>query len=576
MRPPPIPWNPITVHRLPTLPAGVRRSLLSLACGAALAPTGLPVVAQTAGMELQGPVPTRPLPAPADALPRIPDLPASAPAAANAAAPTVELRGVRFEGNASLPTAELIAHLGPLDGIRFDVPGLAALADRVTRLYRARGFPLAQAQVPPQRIADGVLLIRVVEGRFGRSTATGDDPKVPGAQPFLAAGVPPGAAVRTATLERTMLLLDDQPGFRVRPLLRPGSAFGETDLEVEVVRRNRVSGEVGLDNAGNAGTGTNRLRASVAVNSPWRFGDRLSMTAMVTDENLWLGSVEYEAPVDATGTRAAVGVSRSSYQLGGAFSSLDASGVADTLSLRVSRAIVRSQRVNLLGSVTVARKDLRQRFATVDLERHRRADVLTLALQHDRRDGVGGGGVTYGQASVSAGRLTLDDGSRAVDEVTARTEGGFSKLALDVARIQRVAGPVTAYGRLSLQWTSGNLDPSEKFGVGGHLGVRAYPLGEASGDRGWLAQTELRLAAAAGTTVFVWADAGRAELNAKPWDTASAARRSIAGAGPGVRWTHDRWTVDSTLGWRVRGGPAQAEARDRDPRFYLVGSYRFD
>ena len=40
--------------------------------------------------------------------------------------------------------------------------------------------------------------------------------------------IPLGAPVRSDTLERTMLLLDDQPGFSVRPVLRPGAQFGET------------------------------------------------------------------------------------------------------------------------------------------------------------------------------------------------------------------------------------------------------------------------------------------------------------------------------------------------------------
>ena len=40
--------------------------------------------------------------------------------------------------------------------------------------------------------------------------------------------------------------------------------------------------------------------------------------------------------------------------------------------------------------------------------------------------------------------------------------------------------------RLSLQETGTNLDSSEDFLLGGPYGVRAYPLGEAPGDRGYL------------------------------------------------------------------------------------------
>jgi len=37
------------------------------------------------------------------------------------------------------------------------------------------------------------------------------------------------------------------------------------------------------------------------------------------------------------------------------------------------------------------------------------------------------------------------------------------------------------YGRVSAQWASKNLDSSQKFGLGGPNGVRAYPSGEGYG-----------------------------------------------------------------------------------------------
>ena len=47
-------------------------------------------------------------------------------------------------------------------------------------------------------------------------------------------------------------------------------------------------------------------------------------------------------------------------------------------------------------------------------------------------------------------------------------------------------------GSVRGQWANRNLDPSEKFLLGGPYGVRAYPVGEALGDHGWLATAELR------------------------------------------------------------------------------------
>lgn len=533
--------------------------------------------AQTAGMALQGNVPVQPLRSEPAALPLLqPPPPATVAPAGTATEREIEIRALRIEGNRALSTAALLERLGPLEGRRFTLAQVYGLAEQITAQYRAAGYPLAQALVPAQRMAGGVLTVQVVEGTIGSVRAVGDDPNVAGAQPFLDIGVPVGAPVRSDSLERTMLLLDDQPGFRVRPVLKPGAEFGQTDLEVQLARRNQVSGEVGLDNTGNLNTGQYRLRAAVNINSPLRFGDRLSLSALTTDRRLWLGSAEYDTPLNPHGTRGSVGLSRSSYALGGAFAALDASGVADTLSLRASHALLRSQQSNLLISATVARKLLTQRYATLGLDRKRASTGLMAALQFDRRDAWAGGGVVYGQIGLTAGQLALDAASRQLDDSTARSAGSFTKFTLDLARIQKLPGVFSAYGRLSAQWSARNLDPSEKFSAGGFLGVRAYPLGEASGDRGWLGQSELRAAIGDAATVFLAVDAGRVALNAQPWDAGSAGRRSIAGAGLGARWLQSGWSLESTLSWRTHGGPPEAESRDRNPRLFVVYSYRFD
>jgi hemolysin activation/secretion protein len=544
---------------------------LLLASGAATAQA----TTGQAGMELQGQVPPRPLSTSPGA---VPSVPAPAPAAAAASGgPRVTLEKVVFDGNQSLDSATLLAALGKLEGQRFDLAGLDRLAQAVMTRYRAAGYPFAQALIPPQSLQGGTLTIQVLEGRFGAVTATGTDPLLPGAQPFLDHGLRRGDAIRADALERTMLLLDDQPGFQVHPVLRPGAQRGEGDLVVSVERERRVQAEVGLDNAGNRSTGEYRARASVALLSPWRFGDRLAINAMVTDRRLWLGSVDYDAPIGPAGTRGQVGIARTSYQLGGAFAALDASGRADVATLRLSHAVLRSQASNLLVSAALQHKALRDEFRGVSpqLVRDKTSRLLLATAQFDHRDGLLGGGVTYGALNLTAGRLSLDAAAAQVDAASARSAGDFSKWALDVARIQRLPGAFSLYGRVSGQGASKNLDASEKFAAGGFLGVRAYPMGEASGDAGWLGQVELRWSAGA-VTPFLFADAARVRVNHAPWDAGVGNRRSIAGAGVGLRWQHGGWSLESTLASRTQGGAPQADGADRKPRLFVSLGHRFD
>ena len=71
--------------------------------------------------------------------------------------------------------------------------------------------------------------------------------------------------------------------------------------------------------------------------------------------------------------------------------------------------------------------------------------------------------------------------------------GSYHKLGFNVARLQRVTDRVSLYGAINGQFASKNLDISEKMGLGGMYAVRAYPVGEAYADEGYVATLEARL-----------------------------------------------------------------------------------
>lgn len=527
-----------------------------------------------AATELQGP--TLPTPQTADPA-ALPTAPANRPGPAPAAdgGPRVQIKRVALQGCAAIACDQLLASLGPLPEEAVSLAQIEALAQRLTDTYRRAGYPFAQVLVPPQRVTDGTLQLRVLEGVLGRSEVQGNDRLSPDAQAFLDAGLPLGAAIHETQLERTMLLIDDQPGFKLRPVLRPGQKVGEGDLLAQVNRQNQVSGDVGLDNTGSRSTGAHRLKVGLNVNSPWMFGDHVAINALTTDQKMWLGSLDYDRPIGAQGWRGQVGWSRTSYVLGGAFESLGANGTAETVSLKTSYPLVRSQMANLLASASVQHKALQDRYDSVDLVRDKSSALLVLGTQFDRRDNWLGGGVVYGQLSFTTGHLHLDGASAAQDALTARNAGGFGKLNLDVARIQRLGGGWSLYGRLSSQWSRGNLDSSEKYGMGGFLGVRAYPLGEGTGDRGWVGQSELRWSLGE-FTPFLLADAGQMKTNAQPWDASSQTRRSLAGAGMGLRWGHAGWSIETAVATRVIGHEAQSETPDRPVRAWVTIGHHFD
>jgi hemolysin activation/secretion protein len=486
---------------------------------------------------------------------------------------SVEVKSVRFEGNTVYSSSQLVGLLKERLGHRLDMADMKSLARRISDHYRENGYPFARALIPVQEFHDGVLLVTVLEGRYDKVKATGDAYVVNGVQPFLE-GLRPGDLMRSDALERTMLIVDDIPGVAVRPSIRPGSKVGTSELETEVLMENATGGDYGFDNAGSRYTGYGRGHVSWYRNSLLTFGDRLSAMAMATDLGMLLGSVDYEAPWGGRGLRWQVGYAHTTYELGKEYAVLGASGLAKVWTSKLSYPLFRSQVTNLSVSAGIQHKDLQDDFIAASTRELKSTLSLPVALRFDHRDSLFSGAVSYGMVSFTLGKLSMDDALVAVDDATARKAGAYLKFNVDLARIQSLGSSFVLYSRISAQWADKNLDSSERLGIGGAEGVRAYPLGEGAGDAGWLGQVELRYELQE-YAPYLFFDAGSNLINVHPWDVSSDQRRTISGAGFGLRFEHDRWSANLAMAYRVDGGAPNQDVGPDHYRVYLAVSRTF-
>jgi len=484
----------------------------------------------------------------------------------------VKLQSITLHGNTVFSTSELLAVLGDYKNKSFDFAGLKNLADTLTSFYQAHGYPFARALLPAQDLSKGTLKIEIIEGRYGKIQIQSKEPRRDAAQLFLG-NLHSGDLINGPQLERTSLILSDQPGYTVTPIIRPGQQTGTGDLNVEMARDKRVTGDVGIDDYGNRYTGRDRATANLAINSPFMFGDQIKLGGIYTQENMWYGALSYNMPLGISGLRGTVGYAHTYYELAKEFSSLDAHGTADIASAGVSYPIIRSQQKNLNIGATYQHKWLQDDQDSVAVSNDKTSDSLPISLNFDLRDMLGGGGITYGAASWTHGVLDLDHTLGAVDSTTAHTAGGYDKFNVDVARLQTLPMQSTFFGRFSGQLAKDNLDSSESFGLGGPNGVRAYPTGEGYGDEGWLTQLELRHAIKM-FEPYVFYDAGSVRINHDAF-AAGTNHRIVSGTGIGTRFTLNNWSADASLAWRLHGGDPQSDSKDQVPMLWLNAGYKF-
>lgn len=502
------------------------------------------------------------------ALPAPPPLPAPAGASPDG---TVRIAGVRFTGNSRIPDAELQALVQDALGRELDLAGLEALAARVSREYRRRGYTVARAYLPPQQVRDGILELAVVEGRFGAVTVRGDAPRS-----LPLAALEPGTVVTDAALERALLLAADVPGIAVRSTLQPGASVGTSELVVDVAPGERFAGSVEADNFGSRSTGRGRLGATLLVNNPSGAGDLVTLRAIASDGGLAHGRLAYQLRVGRDGTRVGAAASAMRYRLGEEFASLDAHGTARVATVFVAHPVLRTRHANANLQIAFEDKQLRDHIDSVATSTERKLRSLTLGWSGDRSDSFGGAGAWTFSLAYTRGELDLPTpAARAVDDATAGTAGSFDKLALGVSRQQALGPSTTLFVAYTGQWAGGNLDSSEKLPLGGVAGVRAYPQGEAPSDHAHLLTAELRHNVTSAWQWIAFVDAATGRANAEPWPGASGARRSLSGAGVGLAWAGGRG-LNARLYYAHKLGHAAATAEpDRDGRLWLQAAWTF-
>jgi hemolysin activation/secretion protein len=131
---------------------------------------------------------------------------------------------------------------------------------------------------------------------------------------------------------------------------------------------------------------------------------------------------------------------------------------------------------------------------------------------------------------------------------------------------------------LTGQAASKNLTSAEKFSLGGPNGVRAYPVGEAAGDSGQLAQAEWRYIwpgfklFESDVTVSAHYDWGRVDVAEQPLATETRNKRNISGYGFGASLGREgNFIVRASVSWRAEDELPTSDAASRDPRVWVQG-----
>jgi hemolysin activation/secretion protein len=501
------------------------------------------------------------------------------PMAALPAGPRIEVRSIEVVGNRVIATAVLASLVQGDAGKTLTLDELEAVAQKITRYYRAHGYFVARAYVPAQEITAGLVRIRVVEGNYGvfhlKNKSLVRDSVVQG----MLDSVKSADIVSVDTLERAMLIINDTPGVQVtRADVMPGEKIGTSDFAVDTVATAPFSGYAMLDNYGSVYTGKDRLIFDIDANSPTGSGDRVSLSGLSTEHgDLLNGRLAYSAPLASNGLRGEVSVSQTAYRLTDAYAPLDATGHAAGVDAVLSYPIRRIERQTLVASIDIAYKNLLDDIGATDTRTPRDTLAATAALNlRDNGAFLWADGRTLATGAVTVGHLNFKDATaESLDGAGADTAGTYGKLDASLSRISllpaRLSLTTSVNGQYALDHKT--LDGTERMAVSGATAVAAYPPDELIGDSALYVHADLDESfasfAAVRSDALLFSDYGEA------WENYATAqipeRREIEDVGLGLNASFHNVVMHAALAHRLQARAPLSEPYSRDKLLLQLG-----
>lgn len=375
------------------------------------------------------------------------------------------------------------------------------LAEEVSTFYRKQGYFLAHVLVPVQDISGGKLTLQVIEGRLsqgstGVTVAGSQRSSAQRIENTLRASLDSEAGLNEYELERGILLLNDLPGIKATVMVEPGQEAQTSRLVATVKEGSRIRGAVSLDNAGNRYTGAFRSGLSLYADNLTGEGDQLAAQySKSVNGDFSYGRLAYSRPVGYSGLILGVSASSVDYASGKELESLDAQGNARSFALNAQYPLIRSRATNLFLSTSLENRLVRSQTLGIAVT-DKRFDAVSVGINGDYSDSFMGSGISSAGLLLTHGRLDLDrlPGALAADQGIngPRTQGDYERLNFNATRLQSLTQSTVAQVSLNGQYATQNMDSGEKIALGGPLGIKAYPAGEALGDRGLVLSMEVR------------------------------------------------------------------------------------
>ncbi len=445
-------------------------------------------------------------PPPPSAAPGLGPAPPALPAEVNPnlAAP---IGDASIEGATAYPAATLAPFAAGLTGPAVPLTAIEAARTKILNLYRADGYAYTAVNA---RISGTHLRLIVIEGHIVSVKLRGDiGPAGTQVLRFLS-HLTETAPVRTAAIERWLLLANDVPGVQVKSTLSPsGTDPGALTLIADVARQ-PYAVALRADNRAFRQTGPEEILASFAANSFTSLGERTELSLYHTFNNTdTFGQASEEFFIGGTGLKFHIYAGNGEAIPSGSLRAIGYDGITRVFGAELSYPLIRAraQTLTLGASFDGVESDIadgvqghatRASFDSLRVLRAKTQYVLSDSW-FAQSLGPDFSAISHADLRISQGLPAFgasSNGNPQLPRIGERVD--FTKLDGDIDRRQTLFTPYPGadFGILlgaGGQYANAILPPEEKYYLGGPSFNRGFYYGEATGDRALQAKVEPQL-----------------------------------------------------------------------------------
>jgi len=468
---------------------------------------------------------------------QLPELPVPSPEQDLSGQLKVFVKAIQLEGNSVFTDEELAEVTAEYENREITTGKLQELRYALTLHYVNRGYINSGAIIPDQTVTDGLVTIRIIEGKLTDIEVSGNE-RLKSNYISGRASLGSGPPLNIVKLGEQLQILQQNPRLkRVNATLEPGSRRGESRLRIDVEEAQAYGLRVAVDNHQPPSVGGEQGRISGFHRNLTGHGDTAEFEFDKADglDDLY---VNYALPVNRHDTTVGAWYSRiDSEVVEDPFDVLDIEGEQRTVSLYINQPFHLSvSRLFRLGLSLDVRENitylLGERFSFSPAAENGEIKLSVLRFSQEWQD--------RGRDRVIAARSMFSAGLNAFD-ATVNGEAGDGSFVSWLGQFQwaqRIANTNSQFiFRSYAQLADSGLPAMEKFTIGGANTVRGYRENRLLGDSGLVVSLEGRIP-------LYTSSGGDVELQLAPFiDYGQVSNRkvdnphpdNIASAGLGIR-----------------------------------------